>query len=310
MTWKIVILAVFVSIVAPRGLVAQTVTQGTFERIRAIGEKVSTELDNYVTERDVKLKDLEKIKLDIKNSQAAYSKAPGRKDRLHLQAQILASSSELVEGYLDLYGLATRKMEEIIPNLRWMREAAASGSLLGPVAQQIQDPQTRKQLSNLYGNLANLSLLLDNKALQGDVAPLLKANEELFEGFNQTKGIFENVAGNLDKVIRYYSDLYAKTAVAERKLQQKKQKLLVANNLMAFVITMGPIQDKILDLSGKSGMDVPEMDVNLDQITELIVRDSTRPDNDQDFYIPNADGKPDLVRYRNEGLRIMKGDAR
>jgi hypothetical protein len=307
MTLSITIIAAFFFLLAPASVRGQTVTQGTFERIRAIGEKVSTELDSYVIERDSRLKDLDRIKLSIKNSQAAYSKTSGRKERLHLQARILASSSELVEGYLDLYGLATKKMEEIIPNLRWMKEAAASGALLGPVAQQIHDPQTRRQLSSLYSNLANLSLLLDDKALQGDVAPLLKANEELFEGYNLTKGVFENVAGNLDRVIKYYSDLYAKTTLAHRKLQQKKQKLLIANNLMAFVIAVGPAQDKILELSGKGGMDIPEMDVNLDEITDLIVRESTGPERDEDFYIPNPDGKPDLVRYRNEGPSFVKG---
>lgn len=301
------IIAAFFFILAPASLRAQTVTQGTFERIRAIGEKVSTELDSYVTQRDSKLKDLDKIKRDIGVSQAAYAKTSGKNERLGLQARILASSSELVEGYLDLYGLATKKMEEIIPNLRWMREAAASGALMGPVAKQMHDPRTREQLSSLYSNLANLSLLLNDKALQGDVAPLLRANEEIFEGYNLSRGVFENVAANLDRVIKYYSDVYAKTALAYRKLQQKKQKLLIASDLMAFVIAVGPIQDKILDLSGKGGMEVPEMDVNLDEITDLIVRESTGPERDEDFYIPNPDGKPDLVRYRNEGPSFVKG---
>ena len=253
---------------------ARTVTEGTLD-IQNLATRISGDLRDYSQNRDQLVDNIKSVQKGIGKLKEDYGKAETEKDKTMIKARTLKETSQLLDFYSQFYNLNTRTVEAILPNLEKMKDAARKGAI-GKAARQLQDPEFKKNLRTLYGNLSTFAMKFNNANLKKDVATLLRENELLYQQGMKGMDVFNDMVKNIDKVSDYLRSIYARTVLRSKILQRKKFQTELAVQLMQYALALKPIKQAMMELNPEGVMEVPE--INLEEFVDPIISDSDSED--------------------------------
>lgn len=238
---------------------AKTVTEGTLD-IEHLATRISGDLKDYSQKKDVLVDNIKSVQNGIQKLKSDYTRAENEKEKIMLKARTLKESSQLLDFYSQFYSLNIQKVKAILPNLQKMKQAAHNGSL-GQAARELQNPEFKKNINNLYANLSSLAIKFDNPKLKKELATLLTENELLYNQKTKGLNVFGDIIKNIDKVEDYLKSIYARTVLKSKILQRKKVQTELAVQLMQYALALKPIQQAMIDMNPDGVMDVPDIDV-------------------------------------------------
>jgi len=249
---------------------AKTVTEGTLD-IHNLATRISGDLSDYSQKRDQLVVNIRSVQKGIEELKEDYDGAEGEKEKVMIKVRTLKGISKLLGFYDQFYRLNKEKVEAILPNLEKMKVAARKGAL-GKAARQLEDPEFKQNMINLYGNLSAFAMKFNNSNLKKEVATLLKENELLYKQGKKGLNVFDDMAKNIDKVADYLRSVYARTFLRARILERKKIQAELAVELMQYALALKPIQQTILEINPEGIIDVPE--INVSEFVDPIISDS------------------------------------
>jgi len=253
---------------------ARTVTEGTLD-IQNLATRISGDLRDYSQNRDQLVDNIKSVQKGIGKLKEDYGKAETEKDKTMIKARTLKETSQLLDFYSQFYNLNTRTVEAILPNLEKMKAAARKGAM-GRAFRQLQDPEFKKNLRTLYGNLSTFAMKFNNASLKKEVATLLRENELLYQQGMKGMDVFNDMVKNIDKVSDYLRSIYARTLLRSNILQRKKFQTELAVQLMQYALALKPIKQAMMELNPEGVMEVPE--INLEEFVDPIISDSDSED--------------------------------
>ena len=259
---------------------ARTVTEGTLD-IQNLATRISGNLRDYSQNRDQLVDNIKSVQKGIGKLKEDYGKAETEKDKTMIKARTLKETSQLLDFYSQFYNLNTRTVEAILPNLEKMKDAARKGAI-GKAARQLQDPEFKKNLRTLYGNLSTFAMKFNNANLKKEVATLLRENELLYQQGMKGMDVFNDMVKNIDKVSDYLRSIYARTILRSKILQRKKFQTELAVQLMQYALALKPIKQAMMELNPEGVMEVPE--INLEEFVDPIISES---DSEDTTYAPS-----------------------
>jgi len=259
---------------------ARTVTEGTLD-IQNLATRISGDLRDYSQNRDQLVDNIKSVQKGIGKLKEDYGKAETEKDKTMIKARTLKETSQLLDFYSQFYNLNTRTVEAILPNLEKMKDAARKGAI-GKAARQLQDPEFKKNLRTLYGNLSTFAMKFNNANLKKEVATLLRENELLYQQGMKGMDVFNDMVKNIDKVSDYLRSIYARTVLRSKILQRKKFQTELAVQLMQYALALKPIKQAMMELNPEGVIEVPE--INLEEFVDPIISDS---DSEDTAYAPS-----------------------
>ena len=259
---------------------ARTVTEGTLD-IQNLATRISGDLRDYSQNRDQLVDNIKSVQKGIGKLKEDYGKAETEKDKTMIKARTLKETSQLLDFYSQFYNLNTRTVEAILPNLEKMKTAARKGAI-GKAARQLQDPEFKKNLKTLYGNLSTFAMKFNNANLKKEVATLLRENELLYQQGMKGMDVFNDMVKNIDKVSDYLRSIYARTVLRSKILQRKKFQTELAVQLMQYALALKPIKQAMMELNPEGVIEVPE--INLEEFVDPIISDS---DSEDTAYAPS-----------------------
>ncbi len=259
---------------------ARTVTEGTLD-IQNLATRISGDLRDYSQNRDQLVDNIKSVQKGIGKLKEDYGKAETEKDKTMIKARTLKETSQLLDFYSQFYNLNTRTVEAILPNLEKMKVAARKGAI-GKAARQLQDPEFKKNLKTLYGNLSTFAMKFNNANLKKEVATLLRENELLYQQGMKGMDVFNDMVKNIDKVSDYLRSIYARTVLRSKILQRKKFQTELAVQLMQYALALKPIKQAMMELNPEGVIEVPE--INLEEFVDPIISDS---DSEDTAYAPS-----------------------
>ena len=298
----LVIGAAFFLLFLNQGLNAATVTQGTLE-FEELATTVREDLKDYNERRDVIIGDIKATQNSLKKLKTDFSRSDSSAEQAEIKARTLRDTSRLLESYSQYHALTIAKVEAVLPNLEKMKKAVKK-STLAESARQLQDPEFRTGINNLYSNLSSMTMMFGDKRRKAEIAVLLKNNELLYAQGNKGQGGVENIVKNVDKMTDYLRSIYAKTANSNMILNQKKEQTKYAIELMMYALDIGKIKHTMPKFS-EMMMDIPEIEVDefLD-ISPLFNNDETDEEEEiAGYYDSDADG---ILKSFNSGANPLQ----
>ncbi len=291
------IIAIITVIVIPWGIFAEarTVTEGTLD-IQAIATRISGDLKEYSEKRDTLVDNIKSVQEGIQKLKEDYAKAESEKDKIMIKANTLKETSTLLDFYSQFYNLNIQKVEAILPNLDRIKKAAREG-ITGKTARELQDPQFKKNLNNLYGNLATFAMILNKANVKKEVATLLRENELLYQQREKGEDVFNDITKNIDKVTDYLKSIYARTVLRFNVLQRKKFQTELAVQLMQYALVLKPIERTMLEINPEGIMEVP--DIQVGEFDDRIINDSGLEDENATSHHSDPDVDSSLRKYRD-----------
>lgn len=264
---------------------AETVTEGTLD-IQNLATKISGDLQDYGQKRDTLVDNIKSVQKGIQKLKQDYEKAGAENERIVIRARTLKESSQLLDFYSQFYNLNIEKVEAILPNLERMKAGARKGAI-GNAARELEDPEFKENMRNLYSNLSTFAMKFSNPNLKKEVATLLRENELLYKQSKKGLSVFDDIVRNIDKVADYLRSVYARTTLRARILERKKFQMELAVELMQYALALKPIRQTMLQINPEGVIEVP--DINISEFVDAIISDGesengkeTRSYNDPD----------------------------
>jgi len=249
---------------------AKTVTEGTLD-VQNLATQITGDLQEYARTKDILLDNIQSVQAGLGQLKEDYHRAGTENDKLRIRAATLKETSDLLDFYGQFYELNIQTVQRILPRLETMRKAAYKG-VLGKAARQLQDPEFRQNMTNLYGNLSAFAMAFGDNKSKKEVASLLGEFENLYAQGKSGADIFNNIIQNIDKVSEFLRSLYATTKLRANILQTKKYQAELAVELMEYTLALKPLKEAMEQMNPDGIMEVPEID--LAEFVDPIVEDS------------------------------------
>lgn len=249
---------------------AKTVTEGTLD-IQNLATQITGDLQEYAQTKDILMDNIKSVQAGLGKLKEDYHRAEGENEKLRIRAATLKETSDLLDFYSQFYELNVQTVQRILPRLETMRKAAHKGSL-GKAARQLQDPEFRQNMTNLYGNLSAFAMAFGDNKSKKEVASLLKEFEGLYAQGKAGADIFNNIIQNIDKVSEFLRSLYATTKLRANILQTKKFQAEVAVELMEYTLALKPLKEAMEEMNPEGILEVPEIDVA--EFVDPVIEDS------------------------------------
>ncbi|MFH1624846.1 MAG: hypothetical protein ABID54_06790 [Pseudomonadota bacterium] len=274
---------------------ARTVTEGTLD-IQTIATRISGDLKEYSEKRDTLVDNIKSVQEGIQKLKEDYAKAESEKDKIMIKANTLKETSTLLHFYSQFYNLNIQKVEAILPNLDRIKKAARKG-ITGKTARELRDPELKKNLNTLYGNLATFAVIIEKANVKKEIATLLRENELLYHQGGKGQDVFNDITRNIDKVTDYLKSIYARTVLRFNILQRKKFQTELAVQLMQYALVLRPIKQTLLEINPEGIMEVP--DIEIGEFIDPIISDNQLEGEGE--MIPSNDPDIDtaLRKYQN-----------
>ena len=253
------------------GAFAKTVTEGTLD-IQNLATEITGDLQEYSRTKDILVDNIRSAQAGIGKLKEDYQKAESKNEKTRLQAATLKETSDLLDFYSQFYELNIQTIKRILPRLETMRKAARKGGF-GKAARQLQDPEFKRNMANLYGNLSGFAVTFGNARSKKEVATLLRENELLYSQGRAGTDVFNNIMENIDKVSAYLRSIYATTRLRAGILQRKKFQAELAVELMEYALALKPLKEAMAQMNPEGIMEVPELE--LDEFVDPIIEDDS-----------------------------------
>lgn len=279
---------------------ARTVTEGTLD-IQNIANGIDSDLKDYTKKKDLLVDNIKSVQKGIGKLRQDYGQAETDGDRIMIKARTLREVSRLLDFYSRFYKLNIQKVGAILPRLQKLKAAARKGAL-GQAARRLKDPQFKKNMNDLYSNLATFAVKFGDARQKKEVASLLRDNELLYRQGTKGLNVFDDIMKNIEKITGYLKSVYVRTALRAKILQRKKFQTAMAVELMQYALALRPIQKTMLQINPEGVMDVP--DINISEFVDPIINESGE-NGEEPMSVSDPDTDQALKSYQN-GVTFFK----
>lgn len=285
------IIMVFCGLLAAQCAQAETWSEGTID-VGKLSRDISKDVDEFSSEKDRIAQRIKEKKSKLMQLKKEYEQASKVNEKGVVKSRMLLASSEMIKLYEQMYSTTEEKVSDIIPKIRKLRESADQ-SRMGQRQKQLQDPETRKRLRNMFSVVSNLAQRCQDPDKQRMVADMLEMADQLYSGTQGNQGSMQNLLENMDQLEERMIALYAQAKNGLLRVDLEKEQTRLATEMFQYIVSMRPVAEAINEMDFQGDLDLPDIDLD-EEIRSLqgITKGSSTART-------SADAKDRLQKFQN-----------
>lgn len=285
------IIMVFCGLMAVQCAQAETWSEGTID-VGQLSRDISKDVDDFSTEKDRLAQRIKEKKSRLMQLKKEYKQASTVNKKGVIKSKMLLASSEMIKLYEEMYSTTAEKVSDIIPKIRKLRESAGQ-SRMGQRQKHLQNPETRKRLSNMFSVVSTLAQRCQDPGKQRMVADMLEMADRLYRGTKGNQGSMQNLLENMDQLEERMIALYAQSKNGLLRVDLEKEQTRLATEMFQYIVSMRPVAEAINEMDFKGDLDLPDIELD-EEIRSLqgITRESSSART-------SADAKDRLQKFQN-----------